>query len=78
MRLARWMGSSPKQIYDLRVAEERIGNEIRNTIQPVTVQNCGGGEDVVCLSTQDDGHIASRPHRIETFKRRVRNSPPQT
>lgn len=38
LRLAQWMGSSPnywlnlQQIYDLRIAEERIGSEIRSTI----------------------------------------------
>lgn len=40
LRLARWIGSSPQywlnlqQIHDLRVAEERIGDEIRRTVTP--------------------------------------------
>jgi addiction module HigA family antidote len=39
LRLAQWMGSSAQywlnlqQIYDLRVAEEQIGEEIRRTVQ---------------------------------------------
>ncbi len=42
LRLARWIGSSPQfllnlqQIYDLRIAEERIADEIRRTVTPVT------------------------------------------
>lgn len=40
LRLSRWMGSSPQywlnlqQIHDLRIAEEQIGDEIRNTVKP--------------------------------------------
>ena len=40
LRLARWIGSSPQywlnlqQIHDLRVAEDRSGNEIRRTVTP--------------------------------------------
>lgn len=39
LRLAQWIGSSPQywlnlqQIYDLRVAEEQIGDEIRRTVK---------------------------------------------
>jgi addiction module HigA family antidote len=39
LRLAQWIGSSPQywlnlqQIYDLRIAEERIGEEIRRTVK---------------------------------------------
>ena len=39
LRLAQWMGSSPQywlnlqQIYDLRIAEDRIGDEIRRTVK---------------------------------------------
>jgi addiction module HigA family antidote len=42
LRLARWIGSSPQfllnlqQIYDLRIAEERIADEIRRTVTPAT------------------------------------------
>ncbi len=40
LRLARWIGSSPQywlnlqQIHDLRLAEDRIGDEIRQTVTP--------------------------------------------
>jgi addiction module HigA family antidote len=39
LRLAQWMGSSPQywlnlqQIHDLRITEERIGEEIRRTVK---------------------------------------------
>jgi addiction module HigA family antidote len=42
LRLAQWMGSSPQywlnlqQIYDLRIAEARVGEEIRRTVKPET------------------------------------------
>ena len=42
LRLARWIGSSPQfwlnlqQIYDLRIAEERIADEIGRTVIPET------------------------------------------
>ncbi len=40
LRLARWIGSSPQywlnlqQIHDLRIAEDRIGDEITRTVTP--------------------------------------------
>ena len=40
LRLSRWIGSSPQywlnlqQIHDLRVVEDRIGDEIRRTVEP--------------------------------------------
>jgi addiction module HigA family antidote len=40
LRLAQWSGSSPQywlnlqQIHDLRVVEDRIGHEIRRTVEP--------------------------------------------
>ncbi len=40
LRLARWIGSSPQywlnlqQIHDLRIAEDRIGDELRQTVTP--------------------------------------------
>jgi len=40
LRLVRWSGSSPQyglnlqQIHDLRVVEDRIGDEIRRTVEP--------------------------------------------
>jgi addiction module HigA family antidote len=43
MRLGRWMGSSPQywlnlqQIFDLRIAEERFGEEIRRVVVPEAV-----------------------------------------
>ncbi len=42
LRLALWSGSSPQywlnlqQIHDLRVVEDRIGDEIRRTVKPDT------------------------------------------
>ena len=43
LRLARWMGSTPQywrnlqRMYDLRIAEERIGDEIRREVVPEAV-----------------------------------------
>lgn len=40
LRLARWLGTSPEfwlelqQVYDLEVAEQAIGEEIRRTVEP--------------------------------------------
>lgn len=47
LRLARWFGPPPRyrlnlqQVHDLRVAEDRIGNEIRRTVTPADLPECG-------------------------------------